>query len=146
MSLLHSLDYYHWLLLGVMLMVVELLLGGGFLVWLGFAAFITGVLVLVLPWIDIVLAWQWQLVMFIALSVLAVGCWWKYFHWLHPDEQANRLLGTEICLQKSMKHGEGHLEINGIDWPISGPDLPAGTRVQLVAWKKRHFVVEAIAP
>lgn len=72
-----GLDYYHWLLLGLLLLVVEVLSGGGFLMWIGFSALATGVLLLVLPWFSVVVSWELQLVIFAVGCVLAVWAWWR---------------------------------------------------------------------
>ena len=61
MSFWQGLDYYHWLLLGLLLLVIEVMAGGGFLMWLGFSALATGLLVLVLPWLHLALSWEWQI-------------------------------------------------------------------------------------
>jgi membrane protein implicated in regulation of membrane protease activity len=148
MSFWQSLDYYHWLLLGLLLLVIELLAGGGFLLWIGFAALVTGLLVLVLPWFQIALSWEGQLLLFIASCVVAVGCWRKYFRWrlatptLEVDPES--LIGREACLEDAIEQGRGQVSIDGRQWQVAGPDLPVGTRVRVMHVDGDILVVEAM--
>ena len=68
MSLLAHLQFWHWWVLGLMLIVVELLAPGTFFLWFGAAAGVTGLILLVLPALD----WHYQLLAFAVLAVVAV--------------------------------------------------------------------------
>ncbi len=54
---LQELTFWHWLVLGVVMVVLEIIMPGIWFLWLGLGALITGTLVFVLP--D--LAWQIQI-------------------------------------------------------------------------------------
>ncbi len=147
MNFLQGLDYYHWFLLGLLLLVTELLLGGGFLVWLGFAALATGVLVLTLPWVYPGLSWQEQLLAFAVLSLLALLWWWRRFHWKevaeHQEQALAKLQGREVILDNAIIDGYGEVDIDGHHWTITGSDLPSGSRVRLSVID-HHLVAEPI--
>lgn len=151
MSFLLGLDYYHWLLAGLLLLVVEMLIGGGLLMWLGFSALGTGILVLVLPWFNFNSGWESQLVFFSIGCLVSVAVWWKYFHWSLPVGQAqlNRR-GTEhvgqiVELKEPLENGRGHVMMGDTRWQIKGPDLPAGTRIRLVELDDMVFVAEPVS-
>jgi membrane protein implicated in regulation of membrane protease activity len=151
MSFWQGLDYYHWLLLGLLLLVIEVMAGGGFLMWLGFSALATGLLVLVLPWLHLALSWEWQLAVFAVGCVLAVAIWWKFFHWTVPapessslNRRGSDLVGRETQLRGALVNGVGHVMIDGVRWQVSGPDLPDGARVRLLRQDDLIFVVEAV--
>ena len=76
--------YWDWWLLGLVLIILEMLLPGTFMVWLGSAALVVGLLVLLFP--D--LGWQWQWLLFALLSLASLSLWWAYFrkHALHSAE------------------------------------------------------------
>ena len=57
MEFLYALDYYHWILLGLVLLVLEIFVGGAFLMWMGFSSIVVGVLVLILPWVGVHPSW-----------------------------------------------------------------------------------------
>ena len=61
---LFGLDYYHWILFGLVLLIAEVFVGGSFLMWIGFSALVLGLLLLLLPLVGIHLGWEWQLVLF----------------------------------------------------------------------------------
>lgn len=152
MSFWQGLDYYHWLLFGLTLLVIEVLAGGGFLMWIGFSALATGVLVLVLPWLHISLNWEWQLLVFAVGCVVAVAAWWKFFHWTVTDDNSklNRrgaeLVGREAVLRGPLVNGSGVVMLDGLRWQVTGPDLPDGTKVKLLRQDDVIFVVEPIDP
>ncbi|HVM83949.1 MAG TPA: NfeD family protein, partial [Candidatus Binatia bacterium] len=62
------LEFWHWLILALVLAGVEMLTPGFFAIWLGGAALITGLLVLVVPG----MSWEGQLVLFAVLAVVSV--------------------------------------------------------------------------
>src|SRR5690606_40215088 len=78
MEFLYALDYYHWILLGLVLLVLEIFVGGAFLMWLGLSSIVVGVLVLLLPWLGIHPGWEWQLVMFSIGAFGAIILWRRF--------------------------------------------------------------------
>jgi membrane protein implicated in regulation of membrane protease activity len=62
-----ALGAWNWMILAAVLLVLEMLAPGIFLMWFGFAAAATGLIVFRY---DIV--WQWQLIWFCGLSLAAV--------------------------------------------------------------------------
>ncbi len=73
MILVHP--HIFWLSLGGLLLAAEMLGGNGYLLWSGVAAVITGLTVWLLP-----LGWEWQGVLFAALTLLAArfgGAGWR---------------------------------------------------------------------
>lgn len=71
MILVHP--HIFWLSLGGLLLAAEMLGGNGYLLWSGVAAVITGLTVWLLP-----LGWEWQGVLFAALTLLAAWLWWRW--------------------------------------------------------------------
>ncbi|CAH9018967.1 NfeD family protein [Candidatus Nitrosacidococcus sp. I8] len=147
MSFLQTLDYHHWLLLGLLLLVIEVLAGGGFLMWLGFSALSTGLVVFILPWFN----WELQLVIFAIGCILSVFIWWRFFRWTVDSKNSslNRrgsdLVGREAVLKEPIVNGFGYVMIDGVRWQVTSPkDLPEGTRVRLLKQDDLIFTVEKI--
>ncbi|MHA0112045.1 NfeD family protein [Klebsiella pneumoniae] len=44
-----------------------------------------------------------------------------------------------------MHNGRGRAEIEGTTWPVAGPDLPAGTRVEVFGRDGADLLVRAVA-
>ncbi|MBB1200351.1 NfeD family protein [Enterobacteriaceae bacterium 89] len=127
-----------WLSLGGLLLIAEMLGGNGYLLWSGVAAIVTGVLVWLLPF-----GWEWQGALFAVLTLIAAWLWWR---WLanrvkqqpRADRQLNQrgqqLVGKIFTLDTALSNGRGHIRVGDSSWPVNAEDdLPAGTRVEVVA-------------
>jgi membrane protein implicated in regulation of membrane protease activity len=133
-SLVSILGFWSWFVLGVVLLAVEVLVPGTFLLWLGIAAILTGIIAVV-----IALTWQSQLIVFAVLSVLAVIGWWFWSGGsarprgkepvLHRSAELH--VGRVFTLQEPIVQGQGRVHIDDSIWRVSGPDLPAGARVRV---------------
>lgn len=70
-----NLLWWHWMVLGIVLVLLELAVPAFFLVWFGVGAFIVGFVVLAAPG----LSFAWQVLVWIACSVLFIWLWFKVF-------------------------------------------------------------------
>lgn len=128
-------EFWYWLILGVALMAAEIVAPGVFLLWLGVAALITGGLTYFAP--D--LSWQIQLAIFAVLSIAAlVGAWrWVRGRPIETDRpslnlRGNRYIGRVVELEGPIHNGRGRARVGDSIWPVSGPDLPAGSAVRVI--------------
>src|SRR5437899_5803524 len=69
-TIIHSLGAWNWFILGVVLLILEIIAPGIFMLWLGLAAFLVGLVSFVVDW-----SWQLQLVAFAAFSLAAIPLW-----------------------------------------------------------------------
>ncbi|MEM6986442.1 MAG: NfeD family protein [Pseudomonadota bacterium] len=133
---LDSLQFWHWLVFGVALLVIELgVVGTVFLLWLSAAAIITGVALMVVP----TLSWQLQVLIFSVAAVvtlLATRAWLKRRPIKTDRPALNRrgtaYIGRHFTLQHPIENGRGELSIDDTLWRIAGPDLPAGSTVEVL--------------
>ena len=138
---LYELHFHHWILLGLLLLVIEVFIGGSFFMWIGFSAIALGLLVLLAPLVGVHLSWQWQLGLFALGIMLAIYAWRRYVRDPHSANAA-AMLGKVVPLESDLHNGEGSVLVKGVRWPVTGPDLEAGTRVRLVSLDSRTFTVE----
>lgn len=126
-----------WLTLGGLLLAAEMLGTGGFLLWCGVAAVITGVVTWILP-----LNLEWQGVCFAVLTVLSAFIWWRWLARRHsgtkPENTLNQrgqtLIGRELVLDEALVYGRGNVRVGDSRWPVQADeDLPAGSRVVVSA-------------
>ena len=117
-----------WIIAGLVLIGGELVLPGVFLVWLGLAAGLTGLIEAALG-----LPWQGQLLLFSGLSVAAVLLANRFNRQRAPTLNlgAHRLIGRSFRLEAAIHEGEGRARLDDTIWRVAGPDLPAGTRVRV---------------
>lgn len=147
MDAVMSLEYWHWLLLGLFLLVIEVSFAGGtYLMWLGFAALVTGVISLLL---GSLMGWQAQLVLFGVLSVASVLLWRRYARDVDTrdapvlNQRGLHHIGRVVLLEEPVAGGRGRVRIDDTLWMVRGADMPAGSRVKIVAQDGNIFEVVA---
>lgn len=125
-----------WLSLGGLLLIAEMLGANGYLLWCGVAAMVTGALRALVP-----LSWEWQGLCFAVLMLAAAWGWWRWLAshqarhtgWV-PNQRGRELLGQILTLDNNLQHGRGNVRLGDSSWPVvADQDLPAGTRVTVVA-------------
>src|SRR5262245_35206102 len=67
--------WWHWMVLGIVLVLLELAIPSFFVIWFGLGAIIVGVALIAFP----ALSFAWQIVLWIVCSVLFVVLWFKIF-------------------------------------------------------------------
>ena len=143
-----ALGGWAWVVLGLALLAAELIVPGTVLLWLGMAALAVGGLSLV-----VAPGWQAELIVFAVLSLAAAVGWWLYGR---PDNaaasdrpmlnrRAQRHVGKALTLDDPIARGEGRVRIDDSVWRVRGPDLPAGSRVRVIAADGATLVVEQAA-
>ncbi len=127
--------YWNWLLLGLVLMIFEVFVPGTFLLWLGIAAGVVGVLLVIFP--DLSGAYQWLI--FAALAIITVLVWLRYFRSYsdHSDDpllnrRGHQYVDRVFNLEGPIVNGQGRLKVDDSIWKINGVDCPAGSRVRVV--------------
>jgi membrane protein implicated in regulation of membrane protease activity len=141
---LDSLQFWHWMILGLALAVIEVLAPGVFFLWLGIAAALTGLVVLVLP-----IGWEVQLILFGVLSVVSVvaGRAWLKRHPLRSEDttlnrRAEQYIGRIFTVAEPIVAGRGSVKVGDTLWRADGPDLPAGARVKVIGVSGNVLKVE----
>ena len=137
---------WSWLVLGLVLMGLELVAPGVFLIWLGLAAVLTGLLDAALG-----LSWQAALLVFAALAVAAVVAGRMVTRPREEDEggrptlnrRGHALVGRVFTLDAPIVEGSGRIRVDDSSWRVTGPDGPAGGRVRVVRIEGTTLVVEA---
>ena len=132
-----------WIIGGLILLGLELLAPGVFLIWFGIAALLTGAFAFLTDF-----SWQIDLIVFVVLAVIAVVVGRRYFSASGQSEQpllnqrARRYVGSVHVLADPIVDGQGRIRIDDTNWRIAGPDLPSGARVQVTAVEGAVLTVE----
>lgn len=142
--------HYLWWILALLLIAGELLLPGYFLLWIGLAAAAMGVVL----WVDPTLGLLAQAMLF---GLLAFASCIGYARWLRPrlerrapggerlNRRAEQLIGQRYELIEPIVNGRGKARVGDGQWLVSGPDLPLGTTVEVVAVEGTTLQVRAAA-
>lgn len=139
---LYALDYHHWLVLGLLLLALDVFVGGRLLMWSGFVAVVVGVLVLLLPLVGVYPGWDMQILMFFIAATIGIYLWRRDLRSQAARDASAVPLGSVTVLASAIYRGRGTIRINGAAFPVVGPDLPAGTAVRIVALDAMAFRVE----
>ncbi|MBY0298700.1 MAG: NfeD family protein [Methylobacterium sp.] len=129
-----------WILLGLALAAGELALPGVFLIWLGLGALCTGLATAALG-----LPWQGQVLAFAALSAAASLAGQRLSR-RSPEllhRRGHDLVGTVVVLDAPISDGIGRIRVGDSVWRVTGPDLPAGTRVRVTGLDGATLTVAA---
>lgn len=141
-----SYGVWGWLALGFLLIAVEVLVfPGGFPLWIGLAALaMAGVTAVV------TLPWEGELILFGLLAVAASVLAWKlHYRRSRTDaadslhDRVDALMGRQFVLEEAIVAGVGRIRVDDTTWRVSGPDLPAGSRVQISGVDGSTLRVEA---
>jgi inner membrane protein len=140
-------NHWTWWALGVVLAGLEVLMPGTFLLWPGLAAGVVGLLVLIVPSLD----WRVQVLIWVVLSIVAILLARKYLK-RHPtptdrpnlNQRASQLIGRNATLVDPIQNGTGRAQLGDTTWSVSGPDLPAGAKVRVVAADGAVLKVEPV--
>jgi membrane protein implicated in regulation of membrane protease activity len=140
-----SLGGWGWVVIGLVLIGSELMAPGIFLIWLGLAALLTG---LVVGLFD--LGWQSASLVFAGLAIASViaGRLLTRRRSDEPDlaqglnDRGRQLIGKVYRLEATMTGGEGRIRVGDSSWRITGPELLAGTEVRVVRVEGATLVVE----
>jgi len=123
-----------WIVAGLVLLGLELFAPGAFLMWLGLAAVVVGLVNLA-----IVLPWQGAAVLFVVLASIFVLIGRRIAvrraaaeDDLRLNDRAARLVGLTFPLADAIEGGRGRIRVDDSSWGVEGPDLPAGTIVRVV--------------
>ena len=128
--------HYWWWVLALILIAGEVLAPGFFMLWIGIAAAVMGVVTWVVP----------------GLGALA---YWKFLRprlARHDDPAARTLsrrgeqmIGQRYVLVEAIVNGRGKARVGDGQWLVAGPDLPVGTEVEVVGVDGSLLKVRAVA-
>ncbi len=128
--------FWHWLIAGVILMMLEMFVPGVVFMWLGIAALITGIV----SWLSPDMALEWQIIIFAVLSVISVISGRMYLKRRplktdHPtlNRRGEQYIGRHFTLDEPIEGGFGKIKVDDSTWKISGDDMPAGTKIEVIA-------------
>ena len=131
---MEEITFWHWWVLAIALVILEVLAPGAFFLWLGVAAGVVGVVLLVIPSVS----WEWQLMIFSVISVLSIVLWRNHLK-DHPTEtdqprlnrRGEQYIDRVFTLNEAIVNGSGKIKVDDTTWKITGEDCDAGSKVKV---------------
>lgn len=138
-------DYWHWWILGIVLLIIEVFAPGFVFLWMGLSAGAVGLALLLWP----EFAWQGQLLLFALLSVATIVAFRLYQRRNPPrsdqpalNRRGQAYVGRSFTLAVPIVNGVGEMRVDDTVWRIEGTDVPAGSRVMVTSVNGNSLIVE----
>jgi inner membrane protein len=138
--------YWFWLAMGLVLLTLEAVMPGIFLIWLGLAALVTGLIVFFTP-----LSAVACLVLFALLGLASIligrrvqsGQKTEVTDAPFLNDRGKSLLGKVYALESAVVNGAGSVRIGDSVWRVAGTDAAVGTLVKITGVDGGTLLVEA---
>ena len=125
---------WHWLTGAVIIIVLEMLMGTYYLLWVGFAAAVTALV----QWM-FGIGWHVQFIVFFIFSLISVVAW-HYYSKNNPEvdtmpnlnKRGHQYIGRTFNLSHAIVNGVGKINVDDSTWKVGGEDMEVGTRIEVV--------------
>ncbi len=138
--------HWFWLSLGLVLGVAEMVAPGFFLMWLGLAAIIVGLLDYAFP-----ISIPMQVALFAVLSIITVYAGKKILkdNPIETDDpklndRGARLTGEIVLVVEAIADGHGRVKVGDSVWTARGADAGVGARVRVIGADGAVLLVEGV--
>lgn len=138
--------HWLWLIAAAVLGIAELIAPGVFMIWIGLAALVTGVIALLLP---IGVPAQWLIFALATVASIYVG---RRVLLRHPirstdpllNERGERLVGTIVVVVEPIDEAGGRVRVGDGVWPARGIRANIGERVQVRGCDGNVLIVDRL--
>lgn len=147
-NFLGTFGFWSWLSIGVLLMIAELFIPGTFVMWFGFGAILTGIIVGIIGELTVAM----QLLIFVIMSVISLGIgivvYGKIFG---PTKEkgnetrtgAQRLIGKTFLVSETIQNGKGKVTVGDTVWLArSKHKIAKGTEIVVIGVDGTQLLVE----
>jgi len=144
--LLDNLNYLHWLVFGLALIIVELFLWSMFLLWIGASAITISIVFYILEKMDYEVYWGLQVLIFILLSAVSTFLAKKYFPVKTVDDGLNLNAKAHIgkeCTVVSIENNIVKVRLGESLWFAKGCEMSVGQKVQIIDTDSSTLIVES---
>ena len=140
-----AMQFWHWIILAIVLIAGEALGATGFLLGAVMAALEVALITYI--WPD--LSWQKQLSMFAVLALLCSVWFWYRFKSFNQEtdqpklnDRAAQLIGREFALTQEMAGGQGKMQVGDTLWRVeSETNLSVGTQVKVIGSREMVLLI-----
>jgi membrane protein implicated in regulation of membrane protease activity len=131
---LQNLTFWHWLITGFGFVILEMIMPGVVFLWVGVAAAITGLIMVVQP----EMPWEMQMLIFAALSIISTvsGRVWirnspTETDQPHLNQRGRQYIGRQFVLDEAIENGTGSIKVDDSNWRITGDDAAEGAKIEV---------------
>ncbi len=138
-----GMDFWGWMTLAFVLVIIELLSGTLFLLWLAIAA---GLIAVVKLFVVIPVNGDWAF--FACVSVVSLVSTYCMFSQEKTTEnktinqRGRKYIGQIVVLSMPIVEGKSRIHIDGVWWSVAGSECSADTKVRIIDTDGTVLVVE----
>ena len=140
-----AMQFWHWILLAIVLIAFESLGAAGYLLGTIMAALELALISYIWP----TMGWHNQLGLFALLAIICSVWFWYRFKSFNQDtdkpklnDRAAQLVGREFALTSAMSGGQGKMQIGDTLWRVeSETNMPAGTQVKVTGSREMVLLI-----
>lgn len=146
MDALLPFSHWTWWIAGAVLVVLEVVLPGTFLLWMGVSAAVVGVILYFAPGLSMAL----QFTLFAVFALAAILLSRKYLQKRRTAEQTAlsargaHYIGRVVTVEDALTGGAGKVRVEDTVWRAQGADAAAGARVKITGVTGATFQVEPV--
>lgn len=142
-----NLQFWHWWVFAIILVVLEIFSPAAFFIWMGAAAGVTGAALFVMP--D--MSWEMQFILFSIASIAAILLGRTFFNRkeINIDDPTvtqleSSLIGKVYEVEQAIHNGSGRVKVGESTWKASGPDCDIGASVRVIKVDGAELIVELV--
>jgi membrane protein implicated in regulation of membrane protease activity len=142
---------YLWISFGIVLMILELVIPGLFVIFLGMGAIFTGCVLFFVPY-----GFKFQIFVWLVSSILIILTGGKFLQNLFPSDKVKGDPPTENFVGKIVKvisdvnpqNNQGRIQFQGTDWSAKsiGEVIPKGSYARIYERENMTYIVTAVKP
>lgn len=149
-SALEGIAAWHWLVLGLTLLIAELLTGTSYLLWAAAAAWLVGLIMLIVP-----LAWPGQLALFGLITIASAFTIGRHLRGRWParrdgtllNDKSAHLRGALAQADGDFVQGKGRLRLGDSVWEgQSAQSVQNGDCVEVLSVEGATLIVRPLPP
>lgn len=136
---------WFWWIAAAVLLLLEMMLPGFFMLWLAFAAALTGIADQIFHF-----GWMGEVFTFALLSLASILLSWRFVMGQrhkksdspHLNQRQNAFVGKTYVLVEPIINGSGKIKVEDALWDVDGEDAAKGGRVKVIAVDGLRLKVE----
>ncbi len=142
-----QIEFWHWFIAAIVLITLEMVvLPAVFFLWMGIAAGVVGLLLMLIP--D--MPFMAQIIIFTVFAVISLVIHKRYLKNNPPvtdeptlNRRGEQYVGRVFTLDEAIVNGVGKIKVDDSIWKVMGEDMNEGGKVKVVGVDGTVFKVEA---
>ncbi len=148
MTWIFDIQFWHWFIAAVVLITLEMLvLPAVFFLWMGIAAGVVGLLLMLFP----AMPFMAQIITFTIIAVISLVLHKRYLKNNPPEtdeptlnRRGEQYVGRTFTLHEAIVDGVGKIKVDDSMWKVNGEDMEKGCKVKVTGVDGTVFKVEAV--